>query len=175
MKKSMSGFTIVELLIVIVVIAILAAITITIFQGVSARARDSKRKSDVALIAKKLKLYSIDNSNMFETGSGCASSGNGNGFFNFENGGTYPLSMNTCMKNAGILSTDIVDPSGLTTCAGLTCEAYMKYTCTEGSERATYVYAHLETVAQTATDTDSTCAPAIDTGQGINYFVRTSY
>ncbi len=51
------GFTIVELLIVIVVIAILAAITIVAFNGVQQRARDAKRQSDVKTIAKALELY----------------------------------------------------------------------------------------------------------------------
>ena len=39
-----SGFTIIELLIVIIVIAILAAITITAYNGVQAKARDAKTK-----------------------------------------------------------------------------------------------------------------------------------
>jgi general secretion pathway protein G len=55
------GFTIVELLIVIVVIAILATISIVAYRGVQARARDSQRKSDIATIAKALELYYIDN------------------------------------------------------------------------------------------------------------------
>ncbi|MGB4768441.1 MAG: prepilin-type N-terminal cleavage/methylation domain-containing protein [Candidatus Saccharimonas sp.] len=50
------GFTIVELLIVIVIIAILAAITIVAFNGVQQRARDAKRKQDVAQIAKLLSI-----------------------------------------------------------------------------------------------------------------------
>ncbi|RYF29318.1 MAG: prepilin-type N-terminal cleavage/methylation domain-containing protein [Chloroflexi bacterium] len=41
--SSKSGFTIVELLIVIVVIGILAAITIVAFNGVQKRAQQSKR------------------------------------------------------------------------------------------------------------------------------------
>lgn len=63
------GFTIVELLIVIVTIAILAAITIVAFNGVQARARDSQRRSDVTAITKALELYYIDNGK-FPSGSG---------------------------------------------------------------------------------------------------------
>lgn len=55
------GFTIVELLIVIVVVAILAAITIVAFNGVQQRGRDADRKSGVAAIAKALELYYTDN------------------------------------------------------------------------------------------------------------------
>ncbi len=45
--KAEQGFTLVELLIVIVVIAILAAIVISTFAGVQARARDTERQTDV--------------------------------------------------------------------------------------------------------------------------------
>lgn len=48
------GFTIVELLIVIVVIGILAAITVVAFNGVSGKAIDSSMKSDISGAAKIL-------------------------------------------------------------------------------------------------------------------------
>ncbi len=60
-KRKQSGFTIVELLIVIVVIAILAAITIVAYNGIQQRARDSQRKSAVAAIQKALEMYRVDN------------------------------------------------------------------------------------------------------------------
>lgn len=46
--KRHAGFTIVELQIVIVVIAILATISIVAYNGIQQRARDSQRKSDLA-------------------------------------------------------------------------------------------------------------------------------
>ncbi len=52
--KNKYGFTIVELLIVIVVIAILAAITVVAFNGIQDRARASKIKADVSNIAKAM-------------------------------------------------------------------------------------------------------------------------
>ncbi|MBW3568717.1 prepilin-type N-terminal cleavage/methylation domain-containing protein [Candidatus Parcubacteria bacterium] len=55
------GFTIVELLIVIVVIGILAAIVITTFVGVQKRARDSERKSDLQAMASQIEVYFADN------------------------------------------------------------------------------------------------------------------
>ena len=55
--RSSRGFTIVELLIVVVVIAILAAITIVAFNGIQDRARLSAVQSDIASIAKKLEIY----------------------------------------------------------------------------------------------------------------------
>lgn len=59
--KKTAGFTIVELLIVIVVIGILAAITIVAFNGVQARSRDTARITKVKDIAKALELYKVDN------------------------------------------------------------------------------------------------------------------
>ncbi len=52
-----SGFTIVELLIVIVIIAILAALVIVTYSGMQARARDTERQTDVAAIAKSLEIF----------------------------------------------------------------------------------------------------------------------
>lgn len=50
--EKQTGFTIVELLIVIVVIAILAAITIVAYNGIQTRARDSKVSTDLAQLSK---------------------------------------------------------------------------------------------------------------------------
>ena len=61
MRKEQKGFTIVELLIVVVVIGILAAITLIAYNGIQIRARDGIRKQDVATISKALELYYTDN------------------------------------------------------------------------------------------------------------------
>lgn len=58
--RQSSGFTIVELLIVIVVIGILAAITIVAYNGIQGRAQDTTRLSDISRIQKALELYKID-------------------------------------------------------------------------------------------------------------------
>jgi prepilin-type N-terminal cleavage/methylation domain-containing protein len=54
------GFTIVELLIVIVVIGILAAITIVAYNGVQNRAYDTSVQSDLNAMAKKISTESAD-------------------------------------------------------------------------------------------------------------------
>lgn len=54
MKRRNSGFTIVELLIVIVVIAILATITIVAFSGVAGSAKEASLRSDLRNNAQKL-------------------------------------------------------------------------------------------------------------------------
>ncbi len=60
MWAQQKGFTIVELLIVIVVIAILAAITIVAYTGVQNRANDTTVQSDLANFAKKMELLKVD-------------------------------------------------------------------------------------------------------------------
>ena len=61
MLKTKSGFTIVELLIVIVVIGILAAITIVAYNGIQNRARASAASSALTQAAKKIALWQVDN------------------------------------------------------------------------------------------------------------------
>ena len=60
-ERSYKGFTIVELLIVIVVIAILAAITIISYNGIQQRALDAQRSAAVRNVEGALKLYYVDN------------------------------------------------------------------------------------------------------------------
>lgn len=60
-KKRNEGFTIVELLIVIVVIAILALLVITTYSGIQAKARNSKRQTDLASIQTHLEAFYNDN------------------------------------------------------------------------------------------------------------------
>src|SRR5690349_12435808 len=56
-NQSERGFTIVELLIVVVVIAILAAITIVSYNGITNRANQSSAKSAATTVQKKIELY----------------------------------------------------------------------------------------------------------------------
>jgi len=61
MRINRSGFTIVELVVVIFVIGILAGITLIAYNGVQARTRDDRRKTDVENIEKAMELYYSDN------------------------------------------------------------------------------------------------------------------
>lgn len=57
MHKRHSGFTIVELLIVIVIISILAAITIVSYSGIQKRAQNTARAAEMSQVTKLIDLY----------------------------------------------------------------------------------------------------------------------
>jgi prepilin-type N-terminal cleavage/methylation domain-containing protein len=59
--RKQQGFTIVELLIVIVVIGILAAIVITTFNGVQQTARNTERETDIKALHGQLEAYFAQN------------------------------------------------------------------------------------------------------------------
>ncbi|MFS8118953.1 MAG: type II secretion system protein [Microcoleus sp.] len=56
-QRSQRGFTIVELLIVIVVIGILAALVLNSFAGVQAKARDTERDTDIKALSTQLEVF----------------------------------------------------------------------------------------------------------------------
>lgn len=61
LKRKESGFTIVELLIVIVVIGILAALVVTTFSGIQKKARDSERQTDINAVHGQVEAYYAQN------------------------------------------------------------------------------------------------------------------
>ena len=63
--KTKPGFTIVELLIVVVVIAILAAITIVSYSGITQRANAAVAQSAASQAARQLAVYAIDNNESY--------------------------------------------------------------------------------------------------------------
>ena len=58
--KTKSAFTLIELLIVISIIGLLAALTLASYSGAQAKARDGIRKSDLAQIKRALELVKAD-------------------------------------------------------------------------------------------------------------------
>lgn len=60
MQTQRRGFTIVELLIIIVVIAILAAISIVAYTGIQNRAHDSAIQNDLASLSRQLEIFYVD-------------------------------------------------------------------------------------------------------------------
>jgi len=88
LKKAQAGFTIIELLIVIAIIAILAGLVLNNFQGAQAKARDTQRVTDVNNVHTKLEEYYNDN----------------NGYPNAFTAATFP----------GIDAESLKDPKGTT-------------------------------------------------------------
>lgn len=62
MKIKQTGFTIVELIVVIVIIGILAGITIVAYNGIQNNGYDTSVKSDLVATSKKLDIFYGDNS-----------------------------------------------------------------------------------------------------------------
>lgn len=67
-KLTQKGFTIVELLIVIVVIAILAAITVVAYNGVQNRAKNTSVQSDIKQVQRLVESYNALNGSYPSTG-----------------------------------------------------------------------------------------------------------
>lgn len=123
MKKTAYGFTIVELLIVIVVIAILASISIVAYTGVQERARQSKIDSDIRAILTAIQaarinasqnLITITGSNY--TAGGCTSKPAGTNLAALPDTDAcitrYQLSLNAISAASGVQLGDIRDPWG---------------------------------------------------------------
>ncbi|MNX33919.1 Type II secretion system protein G precursor [compost metagenome] len=75
-QRHQPGFTIVELLIVIVIIGILAAITIVAYNGIQERARTTSLNTALSQAAKKLTVYQVDNPDQYPAATGTNGIGN---------------------------------------------------------------------------------------------------
>lgn len=130
------GFTIVELLIVIVVIAILAAITIVAYNGIQQRARDTDRKTDIAALVKAMSAWSVqEGKTPMQTAAGYNDGGTG-----WVYATNYTNNIETVLKNAGVLSGNVRDPQ-----TPLGNGSYMFYQCNTVTKKDTYgFFAHLE-------------------------------
>ena len=129
LKKRNQGFTIVELLIVIVVIGILALLVITTYSGIQAKARNSQRAADVASVQTQLEAF-------------------------FQNSGYYPslADMNSASwlsTNMKSLSTDaLADPSNPTQSKTLVASPVAK----------SYSYQVTDSSGNSCESNDTTCA-----------------
>jgi general secretion pathway protein G len=133
LTRNQPGFTIVELLIVIVIIGILAAITIVAYNNIQQRARDTQRMQDLADTAKALHLHYIDKGNWVTTSGGA---GNGQGWFN----GGSPTVLKF-LQDAGYLTGKNVRDPRCNAGEVSGCSGYLKINC--GTEK-TILLARLE-------------------------------
>ena len=102
-SKASRGFTIVELLIVIVVIAILASVSVAAYSGVQQRARDTRRVSDMNTLVKALEMYKV------QTGSYPAASTT-NTIVGWEVSSKNPDQFLSALKTSGLIISVPVDP-----------------------------------------------------------------
>lgn len=186
--QKQSGFTVVELITVIIIIGILASIAFVAYPGYQMRARDSERKSDLGQIAAALSAYALRKNNYVTNNAsitnnaercdtnGAGLNGTGNGWFNAgasessgasEGLGSYTKSIASCLEDMGLLkSGDFVDPSGCKYASGGSCgdvngapaQAYMKMTCEMSNSSITYVLAHIESEPRKDTEINNLCA-----------------
>lgn len=168
-QEKNKSFALIELLVVIAVIGLLSSIVLVSLRGVRAKARDSRRMHDLDQIRTALVSYYDTYGNWIEAGSGCGYHGSGAGWFNYV-GGSYPKSIAQCLIDAGIIGTEIIDPTGGRTSTPTQGFAYMKYHC--GTPRRVYVYAKLETKPQSSTATDRTCCSTCNSSYGMNYYLQ---
>ena len=118
--KNKKGFTIVELLIVIVVIAILAAITIVAYNGIQTRANVSATESNVTILQKKMEAYNAANTTgaSYPSGTAAAVTTALNGVTESNLGGSITLAARSGVNAANGKSTFTMDvctaPAGAT-------------------------------------------------------------
>jgi type II secretory pathway pseudopilin PulG len=131
-NKHTQGFTIVELLIIVVVIAILATLVLVGFSGMQAKARDAERKSDIKSVAKFLETYYIDNGAyppFVNAGAGMSiASWRSSAFPNLSNDALIPPGLSSIvLVNSATPAIGEYGYHNNGTCVAMKCTAYRLY------------------------------------------------
>ena len=123
-KHTPRGFTIVELLIVIVVIGILAAITLVAYNGIQDRGRQSKIRSDIAMFSKAIQAARVQSgdvatryiTNSTGTAEGCVSTATNVDISDKTAAAycwtQYNAALNAISNSSGINIRNLTDPWG---------------------------------------------------------------
>lgn len=126
-SKKQSGFTIIELLVVVAIIGTLASIIMVSVESARSKARDTARRAALNQIQIALELYRNDHGTFQVSGGG--HSGGGQGWLSHENGTTYPTAVTRVLHNEGYLPVPLIeDPT--------TSPGYMIYVCNNGQSYA---------------------------------------
>jgi prepilin-type N-terminal cleavage/methylation domain-containing protein len=127
--KSCSGFTFVELMVAIAIIAVLSTVVIASISGARSRYRDNQRKLDLKQIQLGLERYFGVYGTYLIPSTGY--NGGGQGWLALENGplSTYATSTEHALKNLGYLGSSVKDDPTQN-------PGYMIYTCNSGATYA---------------------------------------
>jgi len=156
-KQFRRGFTIVEILVVVVIISILVLITATIYQNAQVQARDTQVRDAAAKFAEAIKLWSANNGGISPLGgwvaagttstpdgaSGCTGGGT-SGWQNANMAGTstnYPCTVGSVVVNAGLLSSDLFTKLPNTVKYGNNTTNFMVYRCSGSMQNRVLMYA----------------------------------
>lgn len=191
--KRRAGFTLIELVIAIIVIAILATIVLVNYNAAQAKARDTRRMSNLNSISEAITSYRVKYGNPVTTScSGGLTATPGTGWFNdsTDTGSGYSgTTILSCLTAKGYLDNTAVDPSGCSNASGAsapgyTCKGsrygigYVKLNCVDPSnanQTITVLLAKLEASGSTSNLTGSNALCSSDTwatNYGYNYMVR---
>lgn len=139
LKTNQSGFTIVELLIVIVVIGILAAITIVAYNGIQARGKDANINATANQIQKSIQLWYAETNILPSAGwtstgpvvnDACPGTTTASGGW-FQSG-VYVCTMHDLLKARGYLTNNITSSLPKNTVTGSSGNVFMFYPCGTG-------------------------------------------
>ena len=112
------GLTVVELMVVIVVIAILAAVSIFAYNGATSDSRDTARRATVDQVVQAINAFRFQKDGVINVGGGSSTGGidengictyNSGGWFNRDNDAAYPCSMGKMLIEAKLLAPDFFD------------------------------------------------------------------
>jgi len=106
-KRFSKGFTIVEILVVIVVISILATIALVTYNGTREQAAISVAQSDMQAFGKALTIYKLDNGTYPTTPEAIGAMMRETGLFGQTRDGTKKALLSVPIRNFSVLSLGI--------------------------------------------------------------------
>lgn len=176
LQNRRAGFTISELALVIIVIAILVRIAIGAYAGVQAKSRDTIRRNDLATLSKSIQVFATREQSW--TPTNCGDTTNTLSGYTEQVYGTNTTLVD-CLKNYDGSFRAVHDPSGCInlTDTGSSCRqnirgAYAAYSCipTDGTY---WLVAKLETISdQSMLNTMCATAKTAAQGAGFNYALK---